>query len=272
MNLRPTGVITQRDWVFIFIWIAVIVLVLVGYVLVIQKPRKVKVENIESDISAAQSKLDNAKADVDRIEDLKKELAETEELITEFEEHLPIRKEVELVNFTQTLERYAAQEKVYLKKVVPEKWKAYSSYTRVPFAISMSAGYHEAAAFFNALERDDLFYQAMELNFSKQGSKRRGTVEFTLATYVLDKNAKAEKIEYVKPEFEEEEETKKGAPEKPRTVDDMGAVGTMGTLNPEEHKTSANPALTGLAAEQDRAKTYIRNKTMDAIQKVTIQR
>ena len=154
----------------------------------IYQPRKIRIEELDQQISSLNTKIEEGRRIAARLDDLKKEYAELTERLEFVEVLLPEEKDIPdfLVLLQETMDEFNIDFTNFSpQNLVQEKDAIYA---RLPINLTYSANYFETIKFLDRLENFPRIVDVKDLKLNPAGDdKETVNVTMSMFTYVLRK-------------------------------------------------------------------------------------
>lgn len=173
------GTVTPKDWAAVAGILALTAGVIVAFYFVVHMPQKARVAQIKQNDLQVTQDLQQARQISAQIEQLREETEQIENIVGDFEERLPSRREIPTL--LREFEAMAAEDAIDVELSPLPRSKDTRKET-VPYSIVARGDYHQVASFINRLERFKRYLKVSDLNLSP-GDSGSTTAKFTLNTY-----------------------------------------------------------------------------------------
>jgi len=154
----------------------------------IYQPRKIRIEQLDQQISSLHTKIEEGRRIAARLDDLKKEYAELTERLEFVEVLLPKEKDIPdfLVLLQETMDEFNIDFTNFSpQNLVQEKDAIYA---RLPINLTYTANYFETIKFLDRLENFPRIVDVKDLKLNPTGDdKENVNITMSMFTYVLRK-------------------------------------------------------------------------------------
>lgn len=179
MNELYRNAITSRDWTAVGIIVGILVIAGLGFVFVARAGQVETHEAIRAEEASVLDELAEAHRQRANIEQLREEMAKTQQLVSEFERRLPSQREI--TNLVTQFEALANDVNLRVN-VTPLPIETVHPKQIIPYAIIAYGDFHQITGFINKLERHERYLKisALDIRSEEQGVSE---ASFTLSTY-----------------------------------------------------------------------------------------
>lgn len=150
-------------------------------------PQLMKIAEIRGRIGKMSADLTNAKADIEKIDSMKKVIEEYKKKVGQYEKLLPTKEDVPAI--LENLSEMARNANMRIAGIVPmdpKESKSRRIYQEIPIAISAKAGFHELGRFMASVENSDRFMKVVDIQIRyNRANPKKQDIELMTATYVL---------------------------------------------------------------------------------------
>jgi type IV pilus assembly protein PilO len=180
----------NQKQVMIFLLLA-LVFVLIIYFNFLLMPQVTRVIGATVKMNEMGSDLKNAKSDIARVPEFKKDISEFKEKVDSYERMLPA--EQEIPTLLESLSVMAKSSGVRIESIMPvakkeEKLSPGQVYQEIPILITARSGYHELGSFVSKLENAERFMKIVDINIrTNKLAPKKHDVEILVLTFILVK-------------------------------------------------------------------------------------
>lgn len=140
--------LSTRDQILLSIIVAV--LVMLGFGVLVLRPQISKISDVKKMQQEEQKKKQNAEATLKRLQDAKKQAAETEAKLIEVKKRLP--EDPQLASFIVEIQDMANQAGINLVSITPEEMAQQKNYTNIPLKIHIEGDFFDIVDFLYRLQ------------------------------------------------------------------------------------------------------------------------
>jgi len=177
------GTVTPKDWAAVGAILAVALVLAVVFVAVVHKGQQRTIEQITGEDKVVLADLAKARENERDIGALREEAEKTTQLVTHFEERLPLGREIPL--FVKQFEGMAAEVdlNIALTPLPPTKDTTKFLET-IPYTVNARGTFHQVASFVNRLERFTRYLKISDLKMKiAKEDASLCEAKFTLSTF-----------------------------------------------------------------------------------------
>ena len=181
MDLLKNRVITKTDWIIIGLSMFALVIALFGGLLIIGMMGG-SIDNINTRIADAQTKLSETRVIAAKKEGLLNDLQQVRQRIASFEGRLPTEKEIpKLLNQFQKI---AEDSGVMYRSITAEPIEEKDLFVRIPFKVEVEGAYPQIGEFLRSLEFGARFIKVDRIDIGPE-ENARNEANFTISTYMF---------------------------------------------------------------------------------------
>ena len=183
------GTITKSDWIAALAFVLVLAVVAVFYVFVLRAGQQERIDQANADIKRLQGEIVEAEKIRDRIDELREEKALYEQVVLDFEKRLPSTREIPYL--VSVFEDMARQESLRVE-VRPGNPQKDARKETIPYDVRAFGNFYQIVGFINRIERYERYLKISDLTINEQ---QQGESEalFKLSTYRFLQKTEAEK-------------------------------------------------------------------------------
>ena len=154
-----------------------IVLLLIGYIIQFQIPMNTKIKQLKTALSDLTAKIQKNENDIKKLDQLRSEVKNLEAKLVVLTEQLPPESEVS--GLLRQIQNLVNQSGLVLKHWKPGPRKLHSSglYEEIPIDVTLSGGYHNAAALFDRIGKLTRIVNIRDIKMSGAHELKNGAVE-----------------------------------------------------------------------------------------------
>jgi len=175
------GTVTARDWVFVGVILAVTVLLAGGFYFLVHQRQLHRLEQVLAEDRQVQEDLRLARTTQENIDGLREEAAKMQELVDQFQERLPEKREIPTL--LRLFEGFAREIGLRVELSMLDRTTDADKET-YRYSVTARGDFHEIVSFINRLERYKRYLKVSDLDI---GEQEAGVSEasFKLSTYLF---------------------------------------------------------------------------------------